>query len=110
MSYEYVKINPQELIFTQKNFLQSQLDLLEATKSVRIYQKLRREEFMLKIALKSKLDQIKQSINLLNQVLPKAEEPEKKHKIKLTGETKKDLSLEQEIDLIRQKLNQINNG
>jgi len=78
MSYEYVKINPQELIFTQKNFLQSQLDLLEATKSVRIYQKLRREEFMLKIALKSKLDQIKQSINLLNQVLTKAEEPEKK--------------------------------
>ncbi|MEI6850179.1 MAG: hypothetical protein WCK29_04005 [archaeon] len=107
MSYEYVKLNPEELTFTQKNFLQSQLDLLEATKAVRNYQKLRREEFMFKIALKTKVDQLKQSITLFNQLLPKAVEPEKRHIIKLSGENKKDLSLDQEIDLIKQKLSKI---
>ena len=111
MSYEYIKFNPQEMRFSQKNFLQSQLDLLEATKSMRNYQKLRREEFMLRIALKNKIDQTKQSITLLNQMLPKASPPpEKKHKIPLSGQTKKDLSLQQEIDLIKKKLSQINNN
>ena len=110
MSIEYVKLTRPEVVYSQKNLFKSQLELLNALKFYHEYRRLRKGEFVLKVDLKSKIDEIKNSLKLLDSLLPKV----KLHDYSYAEEnresksmSRKKLSLEQEIDLIRKKLAQL---
>ena len=106
MTSEYVKISRQEAMYGQKSFLTAQLDVLDIIKRYLTYQKLRKQEFLAKIELKDKIEEVRNSIILLERGLPKvySEESEKKKKIQLETDSKEEVSLEQEIELIKEKL------
>ncbi len=107
---EYIKLSGPEIIYGQKNLLQSQLSLLQAIKHYAAYQGLRKYELLLKISLKNKIEQIKKTLTLLGKLLPKIKFIEshvkETKKIKDVFD-KKDFSLEREIEQIRKKLSQI---
>ena len=108
MSSEYIKISPTEKIYGARNLLTTQLNILNNHKNIREYKKLRNEEFALKVSLKSKLNEVFSTLDILDTLLPKikagkrAEEIEEKHP--------EDLSIEQESSLIREKLRRLQNS
>jgi hypothetical protein len=114
---QYVKLSPQEQVFGEKGLLQSQASLLVITKRLRNYKKLRIEELMLKLLLKKKLGEVKESFSMLDNLLPPApirkEKPIKKAGVievqeeiveEVVEEKPKVKTLEDEIDEIRQKI------
>lgn len=117
MNYEYLKIDAPEKIFGTKNLLQSQVYLINILKQFKKYQTLRKQELTLKVALKSKIGEIDESMVFLEKLLPKAKvhEEEKieipnifpEHKEKTEKEHAKELSLEQELDTIQRRLTQL---
>lgn len=113
MAIEYIRLSPQELWYGKKSFLEAQLSLLNATKHFYAYKKLRKEEFMLKLALKKSAEDALSSVNLLQSILPKTTMKEEKHHVKGTVHNissaidEKSLSLDQEIEHIKQKLTAI---
>ena len=107
MSYEYVKFSVPEVMYSRKNLLQSQIGLLNLAKSCEEYRKLRKDELALKIVLKTKLDELKNSLGILNSLLPKIKIGSQsflENSREIEATRKKRLSLEQEIDLIKKKL------
>lgn len=108
MKYEYVKFDVSEQISSQKNLLQTQLDVINALKSYRKYMKLRDEEFILKIALKAKVEQVISNLHALERLLPKTTIRPKKTKEEENQIMREiDLSLEEEIDMIKKKLEKL---
>ncbi len=109
---EYVKLSPQEKYFGEKNLLQSQLELLHLIQSFQKYKSLRNEELVLKVTLKNKIEETLGWIDKMERllpvahyktpVLPEAERERKKRERKL--------SLEQEIEKIRQRLTRLKSG
>lgn len=102
---EYIRLTEAERHFGQKNFLNAQLEMLGLIKSFRAYKLIRKEEFLLKVALKSKIQEVNVLMAKLDKLLPKTEE-------KVEGSKKKrkrqiDLSLQDEIEDIRQKLTRL---
>lgn len=111
MNSEYVKISKPEIIYSQKNLMRTQIDVLSVLKSYKIYQRLRKKEFILKIELKNKVDEVRNSIVLLEKILPKIilNKTEKKKSINTAIMREEDLTLEQEVERIRQKLSRLKN-
>lgn len=106
MGSEYIKLSRPEVVYGQKNFLKAQLDVLDIIKHYLEYQKLRKQEFISKIELKNRIDGVKEQIAVLEKVLPKTymNESGKQNKIELEKESKEVSALQQEVDLIREKL------
>ncbi|MFH1289818.1 MAG: hypothetical protein ABIH92_00240 [Nanoarchaeota archaeon] len=106
---EYVRVSPPEKVYGQKHLLQTQLELLNLIKSFHTYKVLRNEELVLKVTLKSKVEELINLITKLERLLPKAhytpETREEKEKDKKKRERK--LSLQEEIERVRQKLARI---
>lgn len=102
MAFEYIRLSKTEKIYSQKNSLLGQLALLNSLKHYHTYKEIRKEELMLKILLKKHLEEAKQSIELLNALLPKTQENLIFEKENPHRERK--ISLEQEIDSIKQRL------
>jgi hypothetical protein len=106
MNPEYIRFTNNEKIEIEKHMLKSQLLLLDSLKRYKIYRKLRTEELLLKISLKTKIDHLVNDLKFIDRSLPK---PTIKPKgIDLVEEEKK-LSLEQEIDYIKRKLENLSN-
>lgn len=108
MTSEYIRLSKDEVTYVQKVFLQSQLEMIDVMKRHRNFLKARNEEFMLKITLKNKVEEVMKNIELLEKVLPKTS-----IKIKKSNESasieydNENLSLEQEIQLIKKKLEKL---
>lgn len=110
MGYEYVRFSGTEKYFGQKNFLQSQLEVLNLIKSLSSYRKLRDEELLLKISLKNKIESCMEEINKLDKLLPKSSylPHEIKRKVIKEEEIKEeDRTIEQEIVAVREKLRKL---
>ncbi len=112
---EYVKFSPEEVSYSKKNLLYSEMEILNSIKHLSDYKKLRNHELILKIDLKKKVDEINTSIAILQKILPKtdfkeikrreeSENYELENSLKDIIEDKKTLSVEQELDEIRRKL------
>jgi len=107
MASEFIKITHHKVELGKVNFLQSQLSLLELTKTIQTYRNLRKREIALKIKLKEKIKALSTTLDNFDKQLPHThmhfteETPE--------GEVidEKTLSLNQEIDDIRKKLESI---
>ena len=109
---EYVRFSPQESIYGEKSILHSELLLLRIVKIVRNYKRLRKEDLVLRFALKKKIEEILEGLKLLDKVLPHDKLPELNKKKPKSGkeEEKEDmegLSLEQELEVIRRKLERL---
>ncbi|MBM3233241.1 MAG: hypothetical protein FJY98_01610 [Candidatus Liptonbacteria bacterium] len=112
MDTEYIRLGPQELKYGKKSLLESQFFILNAMKHYNEYRRLRKEEFMLKVALKKSADDVMSSLNHLESLLPKASIKVEKSKHINTSHVKevhskqqdKVLALDLEINRIKQKL------
>ncbi|MBI5804116.1 hypothetical protein HY450_02640 [Candidatus Pacearchaeota archaeon] len=106
---EYVKVSKHEVFYGQKNLLNSELEILSMLKGHDSYKELRKEEFALKIALKTKIDEAFNSLNALQKTLPKTNESDEKSE-RTEKQSKKRLTLQEEIYSIREKLAKLNSG
>ena len=107
---EYIRVTPEESFYGKKALLEAQLGILKATKHEEAYKKLRKEECMLKIALKKNAEEVLSSLHLLESLLPKTAIKEDRHlmqpHIKHQGSIRREKvsALDAEIESIRQKL------
>lgn len=109
MTSEYVKLSPAESFYAHKNLLQSQLEIIMAMKQFKEYKKLRNQELNLKIKLKSKILEMNNLLKELEKTLPKtALKPQSaEEKLAQTEQEKEMLSLENELEKIKQKLEKL---
>ncbi len=116
---EYVKIDYSDKIDGAKDLLESQMALIEAIKIYTGFEKLRKEEMILKIALKNKIGELFGEMNVLKKLLPgtklkeglQEEDSEWENDLvnmaeKAPAKIKRDggRDLESELDEIRRKL------
>ena len=110
---EYVRFYGTESLYWQKHLLHSELELLGIIKKLRSYEKFRQEDFVLKVAVKNKIDGIIESLKLLDKLLPHDKlaglgvvkrPPKSKEE---TKEEKENISLEQELEIIRRRLDKL---
>lgn len=113
MNSEYIRLSRPEILYSQKNLLLAVLELLKTSKNLKNYKSLRKEEFMLKVALKSKINILQNSLSSLNQLLPQTntklirEEKHMNHEISRALFKKEKPSLDAEIEAIKAKLSRL---
>src|SRR3989344_4146898 len=71
MSFEYIKLSPTEIIYGKRNLLQSQVELLQTLQRYKTYHQLRKEELLLKVALKTKVEEALSSLASLSKIIRK---------------------------------------
>lgn len=70
MSNEYVRLSGEELNYTKKSLLNTQLNSLNSLKNLQKFKELRNDELTLKISVKTSLDSLQQQLILLDKLLP----------------------------------------
>ncbi|MBX4212036.1 hypothetical protein KW787_01090 [Candidatus Pacearchaeota archaeon] len=107
-SSEYVRISVSEKFYGQKNLLHAQLELLNNIKHLKEYIRLRKEELVLRVSLKNKLDDAIVSLEALSKILPKGNFVTHNQKIREDMITDKDvITIEEELDEIKKKLSRL---
>lgn len=109
MKDEYVGLTHSEKVYGQRHLLQAQLEMLDSMQRLQNYKNYRKEELVLKLTLKNKLGEILGLLADMDKILPK---PTYKIKgVKEEGEEaiwnveeEEELTLEDEIELVRRKL------
>lgn len=105
---EYIKLSHQEKIYGHRFLLQSQIEMMNILRSIKEYKILRKKEFILKVALNAKIGEALAEIGVLQRTLPRvSSHEEKKPLFEIQKHKEENLTLEQEIDLIRQKLSKL---
>lgn len=107
MSSEYIRLSMPESIYGEKNLLKAQIEMLKVIKSYEEYRRLRKEELALKILLKTSIGDAHEKVKFLESLLPKAKDPGLGHKEEKKEDprsVKKRMTLEQEIYMIKKKL------
>ncbi len=106
---EYVRLSAQEKIYGHRSLLQSQIEMMNILRSLKEYKILRKEEFVLKVALNAKIDEAIAEIGTLQRMLPRVSSHEEKKEpvLDIQKHKEENLTLEQEIDQIRQKLSKL---
>ena|SRR3989344_2198752 len=108
MRPEYVRLESQEKVFSQKHLLHAQLETISVSKHQEAYKLLRMEELLLKVQLKTKLEEIKEAFALFTRLLPKPAISEhevlKKQHAEKPVQKKGPSTLEQELEEIKRKL------
>jgi len=106
METRYVKLNYEEALSSKKELLSSEINVLQITKKLKEYRKLRKREFASKTKLKTSLSILKTKINLLLSSFPEGEadtpKPKKKKKEKSV-----DKGLQDELEEIQKKLTRL---
>ncbi len=69
---EYVRLSNSESTYSQKNLLQVELILLISKKALQEYKELRKQEFMFKIEVKSRIEETLTKLRDLEKLLPKS--------------------------------------
>lgn len=111
MSLEYVKLGQSENFNGQNNLLKGQLEALKGIKNLKSYKLLRKEEFILKIALKSKIAETLESLKNLDKLLPKVKYEHEEYKSeKDLKKEKEKRGVEGEIRAIEEKLHRLQSG
>ena len=111
MSLEYVRFSTAESLYGERSLLFSELNILGFVKRLRNYKKLRSDELILKIVLKKKIDELKEQLEVFDKLLPHSKMaglikmPRPKEELSL--DDKEALTLEQEVERIRRKLERL---
>ncbi len=104
---EYVRFTGRESLYGEKNLLNVELGMLGFVRKLRLYEKMRQEELLLKIVLKKKIDEVEEQLNIFDKLLPHSKMAGlvKRPKVKeISPEEQEALTLEQEIETIRRRL------
>lgn len=103
---EYVRLSPPEKFYGEKQLLSSQLELLELIQHFHRYRALRNEELVLKVTLKNIVEETARAIEKLERLLPRAhyQAPALEETAKEKKQRERKLSLQEEIEKVRQKL------
>lgn len=110
MRPEHIRLQQAERIFSEKNLLHAQLNIISLMKRYEAYKELRLQELLLKIALKTRLAEARNTLMLFDKLLPKPAIVPKAIKHSDAGYAstiaahKKKQTLETEVDEIRRKL------
>lgn len=104
---EYVRFNPQENLYGQRNFLNSELDLLSIVKRIKNFKKLRADEQVLRLTLKKKMEEMIETLVVLDKLLPPGHFRILKQEGTGLKEKEETLTLDQEIEMIRRKLEKL---
>lgn len=104
---EYIRISAPERHYGRKHFLQAQLNMLNSMKHHTEYEKLRKEELLLKLQLKKLIEDAQNSARVLDALLPriKVHTPEQRETREELNELEaEERSIEQEIDEVKKRL------
>ncbi len=107
MGSEYVRISIPERLYSVKGLLKTQLAALNALQAFRNYKKLRNDEFLVRISIKNEVESCTSLLIQLEKLLPQTSYQlpnEREKKQELTDEEKVELSLQDEIQIIKKKL------
>ena len=106
---EYVKFSGLESKYGQKNLLYGELGLLSIVRRIKEFNKLRQEEIVFRLTLKKKIEEFLENLQLLDKLLPQDKLPglDKKKSEEELMKMKGELSLEQEIEVIRRRLEKL---
>lgn len=106
---EYVKFSVPEKTYGQKNILHGELEVLSILKRIKLYKKLRREELVLRLSFKKKVGDVLENLKVLDKQLPHSKMAGLKKKVAKEDieENNENLTLEQEIESIRMKLEKL---
>ena len=106
---EYVRLSSSEKFYGQKVLLRAQLEAINNLNCFENYKKLRSEELVLRVALKTKIEETLETISKLSRMLPRADFSflEAKKEFRVGMKEKKPSSLIEEVMLIRKKLEQL---
>ncbi len=107
MNSEYVRVSIPERLYSVKGLLRTQLATLNALQAFRNYKKLRNDEFLLRISIKNEVESCITLLMQLEKVLPQTAyqlPSEREKKQEPTNEEKEELSLNDEIQMIKRKL------
>lgn len=112
MRAEYVGLNGTERYFGQGSLLKAQLELLGMIRSFQVYTLLRKEELLLKVSLKMKIEEVQKCIADLEKLFPKTiySDPYSVGEEKVEKKSKEELDLQSEIESIKRKLQVLNTG
>jgi len=102
----HVKIGYDEGVESKKNLLNSEINLLNIAKIIRVYRLLRIDELRLKLQIIKKMKSINLNIKRLEKIVPKVKIPEKSREVRIkTPVEKYDNNIEKELRKIQEKLN-----
>jgi len=106
MSSEYIRFESREILDNHKTLLESQVNFLNSLKNISNYKKSRNEQFNLKIALKNKLDELKQELLILDKTLPHTSNKflSEEEKFERSIRHEEQTSIEKELEEIKNKL------
>jgi hypothetical protein len=105
---EYIKITYPEKIYTEKNLLHSELEVILTLKHLEKYRKLRTEELSQKINLKNKMNELNNKILELEKSLPRIKiEKDKEEIILLKKQTIEKDDLEEEMEQIKERIRKL---
>jgi len=107
MGSEYVRLSYPERAYGQRNFLQAQLEILDLARGMQTYKKLRMEELVLKLTLKNLVHEVESLIEKFDKFLPHVKFRAKPREKGGEKEEWVDLTLEQEIEQVRRKLEKL---
>jgi hypothetical protein len=107
MNPEHVKLSASEIAYGQKWLLESQLGMMESLKREKKFKDLRADEFAQKIALKTRVEEILLTLDVLDKILPRPTMKENKERISDALIQRERPSLEQEIEDIKRKLSRL---
>jgi len=108
----HIKLERGEFLESRRDVLASQIALLKILTKVKSYRSLRDEELQLKLKFYRKIKELRMGIGSLQKTLPKVKEEEKtKENMEKESSTRKttphDLSVEQQLQEIQRKLDQL---
>ena len=106
---EYVRVSDSEKFYGQNNLLKSQLELLKIIRGFGNYKRQRSEELRLKISLRAKISETLEAIKVFDKLLPRTNYKPEIERIK-SGKKKVNLSLQEEILEIKEKLRKLQGG
>jgi len=114
MGSEFIRLSHTSTVVGKKNLLYTELEMLNILKSLKEYKKLRKQEYELKVSLKSKIQQVIDYIKELERRLPETSIKIKtlhstspKISPKTSQDKEKRISFDDEIYDIKKKLEKL---
>jgi hypothetical protein len=109
MTSEFVRFTGAEQIYGEKALLQLQIGMIETIKRAKDFKNIRNDSHILKIVLKSKISELNELLESLKRLLPKPAIQDTEPLVLLSPlMDKQRISLEEEIEMIKRKLDKLN--
>ncbi|MAG02700.1 hypothetical protein CMI42_05160 [Candidatus Pacearchaeota archaeon] len=102
METRHVRIGYDEALRSKRNLLNSEINLLQITKSIRNYRLFRKKEFTARNKLKSQMKSLRLKFNLLASTFPEQEKVKTKKVVKKEDKVSRDV--QEELEEIKRKL------